>query len=65
MTAKDHLFKRFTIKLTDQIESNNHLFLSTIDLLNERLWLWMPVKKFAMLEFVPIDIMTNPLQAVT
>tara|TARA_B110000285_G_C14998479_1_gene550119 strand:- start:610 stop:837 length:228 start_codon:yes stop_codon:yes gene_type:complete len=55
MVPKDNFNKRFTLKITDSWEGNNDLFLSTIDLLNERLWFFMPVKKFGFLLFVPID----------
>ena len=63
MTATDSFHKKFSLKTTDTIENNNDLFLNTVDLLNERIWFFMPVKKFAFFLAIPIDTLTNPLSS--
>ena len=63
MTAGDSFHKKFSLDTANTIDYNNDLFLNTVDLLNERLWFFMPVKKFAFFMAVPIDSSTNPVSS--
>ena len=63
MNAKDNFHQKFSLKITDKVDSHNNLFLNKVDLLNERLYFWMPTKPFSFLLLAPIDVSTSKIIA--
>ena len=53
MSAKDNFHQRLALTISEKSESFSNLILNTIDLFNERIYFFMPIKKFSFLILEP------------